>query len=550
MSSSETSGDARVEPVFADILAGLAAHSHTGEFLRSALREAIRATASQGGSLLLMDDRVRRVREGQITPEVEEQISRWEDALGQTLDSSTWRFTEGQSPPVSTQLADSTNNLLVSAPLLETESVVGSITLVFPPGESLSLSRRQVLTSCSRTLAGLAGVIDQLAATQRGLERLTFLYETSQALTSTLELQTVLDDTMELATSIIEAQASTLMLIDEETNELVFDIPYGEKRELLRSYRMPLGEGIAGWVATHGEPAIVNETSTDDRFSRDTDVRTGFLTQSVICVPLQIKDRTIGVLEALNKKSADGFSEDDLRLLSTLAAQASIAIENARLYRSLREERDRIISVQEEARRSLARDLHDTTLQRLSSISMGIDHVKQLLKNEPEAAEHELERVQGIVSQASREARVLLFELRPIVLETQGLVPALESYVTQLQSDELPRFHFDGGGFDQRLSSDIELTAFLIVQEAVNNARKHAGADNVWLQLGAAEDSVSITVEDDGTGFDEPTALANSDQSTHLGLVSMQERAHLIHARLEIESTPDQGTRVVLVIPR
>jgi signal transduction histidine kinase len=375
------------------------------------------------------------------------------------------------------------------------------------------------------------------------------LYETSHALTSTLEPRQVLANTMELATNILNAQASTLMLIDEDTDELVFDIPYGEKRELLRSYRMSKSEGIAGWVATHGEPVIVNEAPSDNRFSGDADVRTGFLTRSAICVPLVIKDRTIGVLEVLNKKSSEGFDEEDLGLLSTMAAQASVAIENARLYRNLQEERDRIISIQEEVRRELARDLHDTTLQRLAAISMGVGHVKQLLRHEPAEAGAELDRLEEVVRQASREARVLLFELRPIILETQGLAPALESYVDQLQGDGPPWFHFDDGGYDHRLASDVELAAFLIIREAVNNARRHSAAENIRLQLKPAEERLSVVVEDDGCGFDLETIRNDNEGRTHLGLVSMRERADLIHAQLDIGSVPGQGTRVVLTLP-
>ncbi len=535
---------------FLDTLARLTGHRQSGQFLAAALREAIEATDSQAGSLLLVGDRTQRVRAGDMSPEIEKQISLWEESLEQRLRSSSWSIAADETLPVSSHLVKGTGHLLVNTPLLRDETVTGSLTVALAPGDTLSLSQRQALASCARIIGNLADIIEQLNLTQHSLEQLTFLHETSQALTSTLDLRRVLDNTMELATKILDAQASTLMLIDVETNELVFDIPYGEKRELLRSYRMSMGEGIAGWVATHGKPAIVNEAATDQRFSKGTDVRTGFLTQSVICVPLQIKDRTIGVLEALNKVSCEGFNDDDLRLLSTLAAQAASAIENASLYRSLSEERDKILRVQEEARRALARDLHDRTLQSLSSISMGIDYVKQLLKHQPDTAADELSRLQELVKQASREARVLLFELHPIALETQGLVGALETYVQQLGGEGPPLFHFHNDGFAQRLSPEVEAMAFIVLQEAVNNARKHAGADNIWLTLSPEDDSLLMTVEDDGCGFDLSTVEKNANRGGHLGLVSMQERADLIEARLDIESSPDQGTRVSLRVPR
>lgn len=550
MDPSPSSRDTPDVSSFLDGLARLATQRSIHEFLGAALREVVHAVDAQGGSLLMVRDATRRVRQGMLSDEALEQISLWEEGLQRKLLNGAWHVPEAESLPISTRTLGDPAIVLANAPLLMARAVTGSLSLALPAAEGLSLAKRQLLASWLRTIGSLAEMIEQLTVTQRTLDQLTFLHETSQALTSTLDLRQVLDNTMELATDILDAQASTLMLIDEETNELVFDIPYGEKRELLRSYRMPLDEGIAGWVATHGEPAIVNEAAADRRFGRDTDVRTGFLTESVICVPLQIKDRTIGVLEALNKTSKEGFTEDDLRLLSTLAAQASIAIENARLYRSLREERDKIIRIQEEARRALARDLHDTTLQRLSSISMSVDHLRQLLRHQPEAAGAELERVQQLVTQASREARVLLFELRPIALETHGLVGALKTYVDQLQANGAPHFRFEDGGFDERLPPDIEATAFIIVQEAVNNARKHAGASLISLQLIPQETHVVVSVEDDGHGFDPATAHGDANREAHLGLVSMQERAQLIDADLEIQSAPGQGSRIALRIPR
>jgi signal transduction histidine kinase len=549
VNSTASAADVSAVSPFLEGLAKLASERSMREFLAAALHQLIRAMDAQAGSLILVRDQTSRIREGELSAEALQQISAWEEGLERGLQSSEWRPLEEQRLPISTRTLGDGAALLANGPLLMAGVVTGSLSLLLPSPESLPLAKRHVLTSWLRTIGSLAEIIEQLTITQRSLEQLTFLHETSQALTSTLDLQQVLDSTMELATSILDAQAATLMLIDEETDELVFNIPYGEKRELLHSYRMPMGEGIAGWVATRGEPALVNEVAVDDRFSRDADVRTGFLTKSVICVPLQIKDRTIGVLEALNKTSSEGFTDDDLRLLATLAAQASIAIENARLYRSLREERDKIVRIQEEARRALARDLHDTTLQRLSSISMAVDHVRQLLEHEPGAASEELDRVQQLVTQASREARVLLFELRPIALETHGLGGALRTYVDQLQTGNAPYFHFEDGGFNERLPTDVEGTAFVVVQEAINNARKHAAADNIWIRLTPGEDDLRITVEDDGQGFDPSAVQENANREAHLGLLSMQERAELIGADLEIRSAPGQGGRIALRIP-
>lgn len=549
MSTSTSSNRAEQSSPFLDSLGKLTKHRDIGQFLTAALHEAMQAVNCEAGSLLFVRDRSLTVREGALSPLIEDQISLWEDSLQQRLRASSWHMKDRESVPITTFVVEDTQHLLVNTPLLVNRSVTGSLTMVFPPGHTLSLSQRQVLTLCAKSIGNLAKTIEELTTTQKSFEQLRFLHETSQALISTLDLNQVLSNTMELAASILDASASTLMLLKEDTKELVFEIPFGEKRELLSSYRMSMEEGIAGWVATHGSPAIVNDVTQDERFSSNMDARTGFLTTSVICVPLRIKERVIGVLEVLNKVSEEGFTSDDLRLLSILAAQAAIAIENARLYRSLREEKDKIIRVQEEARRELARDLHDGTVQSLASIAMNIDYIRRVLDQEPETAGEKLDKLQEMVLQASQETRNLLFELRPIILETKGLVPTLGTYVEQLQGEEPPVFHFNDGGFNKRLSNEVEATVFVIVQEAINNARKHAKAKNVWLNLAYDREHLLIAVEDDGRGFDPETTLKTYDRRSHLGLVSMRERADLIDAQLSIQSKLGQGTKITLSVP-
>jgi signal transduction histidine kinase len=532
-----------------DSLRELATGCDIGQFLTAALHETIQAVDSEAGSLLFAGDRTLRIAEGDVTSGINEQIALWEEALLQRLQSGSWHIGEPEALPTSTHIMEDTWHLLVSAPLLDNGQVTGSFTLVYPPGHTLSLVQRRAMTSYSKTLGNLARTLELLTTAQKSLEQLGFLHETSQALISTLDLGEVLDNTMELATRILDASASTLMLLDDDTGELVFEIPQGERRELLTRYRMPVQEGIAGWVATHGTPAIVNDATQDQRFSSNADARTGFLTTSVICVPLLFQGRTIGVLEVLNKLSDEGFTDDDLRLLDTLAAQAAIAIENARLYRSLRDEKEIIIRAQEQARHELARDLHDSTIQSLSSIAMHIDYTKRLVQREPDSVAERLDELQEMAVQASEQTRTVLFELRPIVLETEGLAPTLETYVGQLQREKPPAFHFDDGGYDGGLSEEVEVTLFVIIQEAINNARKHSRAQNVWLRLVQDGEQLVVVVEDDGEGFDTEATREAYHHTSRLGLLSMQERAELIDAQLTIQSQPGQGTRAILRVP-
>jgi HD-GYP domain-containing protein (c-di-GMP phosphodiesterase class II) len=141
---------------------------------------------------------------------------------------------------------------------------------------------------------------------------------------------------IEAITELVNAEASSLLFIDEETGELYFDVAIGEKGENVKTIRLKKGEGIAGWVADHHQSLIINDVQNDLRFLKSVDKKSGFVTKNMICVFVKTKEKSIGVLQAINKKDA-AFNDDDLDILTALANQVAIAIENARLYDELRE---------------------------------------------------------------------------------------------------------------------------------------------------------------------------------------------------------------------
>lgn len=145
------------------------------------------------------------------------------------------------------------------------------------------------------------------------------------------EMRALLDLSMKMATKAMNAEASALMLIDELTNELVFEVTEGEKGEKIREIRLKMGEGIAGWVAQEGKPLVVKDVSKDERFASFIDQKSGFITRSIIATPLKGKIKTIGVIEAINKIGKP-FDESEIEFFTLLANQVALAIENARLY--------------------------------------------------------------------------------------------------------------------------------------------------------------------------------------------------------------------------
>jgi serine phosphatase RsbU (regulator of sigma subunit) len=199
----------------------------------------------------------------------------------------------------------------------------------FAESDMLLLS---MIASQSAILIDHAGLFKEL---QEKVSELTTLIEVSSLVNSTLDLNSLLSIVMELSTKVMKAEASSLLLLDESGKDLVFKITQGEKGEAIREVRIPVGKGIAGWVAEHRQPLLVPDVKLDPRFYSGIDEMTSFVTRSVMCVPLIAKGRLLGVVEVLNKtRGGPEFSEDDLRLFTALAGESAIAIDNAMLHRS------------------------------------------------------------------------------------------------------------------------------------------------------------------------------------------------------------------------
>ncbi len=158
----------------------------------------------------------------------------------------------------------------------------------------------------------------------------------STLINSTFDINEVLQRIMDSANRVVKAEASSLLLIDETTNELYFNIALGDKGEEVKKFTLKIGEGIAGWVAKHSKPLIVADVQQDGRWFKDISKKINYHTKSILCVPLKLKDKTIGVLEVINKIGWKSFTKEDQDLLETFSNLAGVAIENARLYQDIK----------------------------------------------------------------------------------------------------------------------------------------------------------------------------------------------------------------------
>jgi signal transduction histidine kinase len=386
---------------------------------------------------------------------------------------------------------------------------------------------------------------------------MTVLNDVARTLSSTLQLDEVLTRIMEQVESTLNVEAGSLLLSDPVTGDLVFQIALGEKADEVKPFRIPKGQGIAGEVALTGKPLMIADADQDKRHFKKLDQSTNFLSRNILCVPLVLYDQIIGVLEVLNKRKGN-FTQNDLELLSSIASYAAIAIQNARLHENVLAERDKVIEAEEEARKKLARDLHDGPTQLVAGIKMSLDFSKKALEKEPSLLPKELIYMQDLAERATHQMRTMLFELRPLVLETQGLGAAVQVFIERRQKDitgETPqlalKIETDHSGDDiSRQDGKVEATIFAIVQETVNNAIKHAQAENIVVQLTETATAIYTVIKDDGQGFDVNQVMSNYEQRGSLGMINLKERSQLIGGELSIRSAPGSGTRITIQVPK
>ncbi|MBN1812993.1 MAG: GAF domain-containing protein [Anaerolineae bacterium] len=192
---------------------------------------------------------------------------------------------------------------------------------------------------CARVKDENEVLIEEVNALRRYVRALQDFQQTVQEFTPEQDVLALLDETMVYALDLLEAEDGSLMLVDEETDEMVFVLVHGTVRQMLEGYRFDRGLGVAGQVAESGEPAIINDVSGVSYFLPEVDERFGFVTQSLVAAPLIARGRVLGVLEVLNKRSDDGFTEDDASVLSVLATLAALALDFATSTASENKER-------------------------------------------------------------------------------------------------------------------------------------------------------------------------------------------------------------------
>jgi signal transduction histidine kinase len=179
---------------------------------------------------------------------------------------------------------------------------------------------------------------------------------------------------------------------------------------------------------------------------------------------------------------------------------------------------------------------------------MNVEFIKRLLERDPPRVLPELDKLGALAKHTTHEVRTMLFELRPLVLETQGLEVTLQQYLERFQGNGT-QIILESPNVSANLDTKTEGTLFNIIQESINNALKYAKADHVWVRLKQSQNTLEVTIQDDGRGFDLQKVMSSYEQRGSFGLLNIEERAKLIGGMAELHSAPGAGTTVRVIVP-
>ena len=342
-----------------------------------------------------------------------------------------------------------------------------------------------------------------------------------------------------IAAELTDARYSALGVIDRSGQELERFVTYGIDEPTRATIGdLPRGKGILGVLITDARPLRLDDLTTDPR-------SVGFPPnhppmKSFLGVPVMTRGIAYGNLYLAEKQPDGAFSEEDEEIVTLLAAQAAVAIENAGSVQ--RDALRRAVQAQEAERRRLARELHDETGQALTSILLGLAAVERAETGEDARAA--AGALRELVVETLQNVRRLAVELRPSALDDFGLEPALRRLGQTVR---------EGGALDVqvevrlgsvRLLPEVETAVYRIVQEALTNVVKHASAERVSIVVTRMAERLTVIIEDDGAGFDQ-----DADPGEGLGLLGMRERVQLLDGSFTIDASPGAGTTLAVELP-
>ncbi len=388
---------------------------------------------------------------------------------------------------------------------------------------------------------------------QSAQKKIKLIFELASTLSATLNYELIL----EAALDVSNASLREFFIMGEEISQIGMILLYGMDQTLYIAasqglpdsdivLRFPAQEGALSDAVASTEPITINHPYDDPELKYSTGI-TGC--QQAIIIPLRAGFDSYGFL-LLASPEEDIYTAEFQELLVAVSNQAVLALQNASLYQSLMDDKDRLVTIEEDARKNLARNLHDGPTQIIAAIAMRLNYIRLLIKKDPDEAVKELAEVEDMARRTTKEIRQMLFILRPLILESQGLVAAVEQLRLKLTETNKIDIHLESDPVvDKIMTKEAKGSVFYIIEEAINNVKKHAKAKNIWLRLYPQGLNVIIEIQDDGIGFNVSEWEQNYASRGNMGLMNLQERAELAKGKTAVRSTPGEGTTIIVTIP-
>jgi signal transduction histidine kinase len=387
--------------------------------------------------------------------------------------------------------------------------------------------------------------------------QLLALSHISSAVSGLQDLDTILRITLDNVLKLINSDIGGILLLDEETSTLYYRVQRGLSPNYAEEMRMPIGEGIAGNVASSGEPILLEDISKDPRAVYPDLVSKEGL-KGFASIPLKTKDRVIGVMN-IASHVAKRFGADDVSLLSSIGDYLGTAIEQARLYDRLTGASERYqtllrhaLTAQEQERKRIARELHDETSQAITSLTLSLQAIMGMAEMKGIGDKEFLETLKATHSYAvyaGNEIIKLMKELRPTLLDELGMPAAIHRYAKDALQAKGIDVTAEFAGADRRFPPEVEVTLFRVAQGVIGNILEHSGAKNASIKLECNGSECVLRIEDDGIGFDVSKLTRVDPSGRGVGVFTMKERVSLVGGNCHIESRPGRGTRVMVKVP-
>lgn len=424
---------------------------------------------------------------------------------------------------------------LVSVPLVARDRVVGVIDIAARHRGELGAATQTLLLSIGREI-GLAIENARLYQAARGRQAdAEKLYKTGIAVSSKLELNQVLDTVTERGRTLLDVEAAALCLWDAQNRWLVVGSASGPAE----AFKAPAT--LSQRVAQRINLLRIDATHHDDPIACAL-IRAPFR-EAHVEMPVRVGDKVIGCLCVSSARSRT-FSDRDLQVLSGLADQAAIAIENARAF-----DRAGNVAIAMERDR-LAREMHDTLAQVLGFVNTKSQAVRELIDaGQIELARTQIDQLTELSQQLSADVREVILGLRAALTPEKSLIPTLEEYAQAFarQSNIDTQVVIEARAREITFAPAVELQMIRIVQESLSNVRKHARAQHARVHFAISAEHAEMRIEDDGAGF-EPARIARGDWP-QFGLKTMRERAESVGGAFVVVSQPNRGTQIVVQIP-